>query len=226
MQRIRYAYESVPDHIRAGVTEYNKGSMSFDNGSRIVASTTTENTGRGMSLTLVYLDEFAFVPQRIASEFWTSLSPTLATGGKCIITSTPNSDEDTFAMIWNQANKLFDEHGNEQDVGVNGFKPMIATWEQHPDRDAIWATEERGRIGEERFKREHECVFVIYDETLIDPLKLLDMKGKDPILKSGQTRWYKHPTPEGIYVLSLDPSTGTGGDNAAIQVLGLCHNFV
>ena len=94
MQRIRYAYESVPDHIRAGVTEYNKGSISFDNGSRIVAATTTENTGRGMSLTLVYLDEFAFVPQRIASEFWTALSPTLATGGKCIITSTPNSDED------------------------------------------------------------------------------------------------------------------------------------
>ena len=120
MQRIRYAYESVPDHIRAGVTEYNKGSISFDNGSRIVASTTTENTGRGISH-LVYLDEFAFVPPRIASEFWTALSPTLATGGKCIITSTPNSDEDTFATIWGQANKLFDEHGNEQELGVNGF---------------------------------------------------------------------------------------------------------
>ena len=94
-----------PDHIRAGVTEYNKGSITLDNGSRIVSSTTTENTGRGMSFTLVYLDEFAFVPPRIAKEFWTSLSPTLATGGKCIITSTPNSDDDTFAMIWNQANK-------------------------------------------------------------------------------------------------------------------------
>ena len=98
MQRIRYAYESIPNHIRAGVVEYNKTSLTFDNGSRIVASTTTENTGRGMSLTLVYLDEFAFVPPRIAKEFWTSLSPTLATGGKCIVTSTPNSDDDTFAM--------------------------------------------------------------------------------------------------------------------------------
>ena len=87
MQRIRYAYESIPNHIRAGVVEYNKGSITFDNGSRIVASTTTENTGRGMSLTLVYLDEFAFVPPRIAKEFWTSLSPTLATGGKCIVSS-------------------------------------------------------------------------------------------------------------------------------------------
>ena len=219
MQRIRYAYESVPDHIRAGVTEYNKGSISFDNGSRIVASTTTENTGRGMSLTLVYLDEFAFVPPRIASEFWTALSPTLATGGKCIITSTPNSDEDTFAMIWNQANNLFDEHGNEQELGVNGFKPMLATWDQHPDRDPVWATEERGRIGEERFRREHECEFIIYDETLIDPLKLVEMTGKEPKNRMGQVRWYKQPSPENIYLVTLDPSSGTGGDYSAIQVL-------
>ena len=233
MQRIRYAYEGCPNHIRAGVTEYNKGSLTMDNGSRIISATTTENTGRGMSLSLVYLDEFAFVPPRIAKEFWTSLSPTLATGGKCIITSTPNSDDDTFAMIWQQANKMFDEHGEEQDVGVNGFRPMIAKWEEHPDRDAGWATEERGRIGEERFRREHECEFVIYDETLIDALKLLEMKGVDPTLRMGQTRWYKQPDPNSIFVVALDPSSGTGGDNAAIQVLELssmtqiaewCHN--
>jgi len=233
MQRIRYAYESCPNHIRAGVTEYNKGSLTMDNGSRIISATTTENTGRGMSLSLIYLDEFAFVPPRIAKEFWTSLSPTLATGGKCIITSTPNSDDDTFAMIWQQANKMFDEHGNEQEVGVNGFKPMIAKWEEHPDRDAGWATEERGRIGEERFRREHECEFVIYDETLIDALKLLEMKGVEPSLKMGQTRWYKQPDPDSIFVVALDPSSGTGEDNAAIQVLELstmtqiaewCHN--
>ena len=112
MQRIRYAYENIPDHIRAGVTEYNKGSVTFDNGSRIISSTTTETTGRGMSLTLIYCDEFAFVRNTIAKEFWTSLSPTLATGGKAIVTSTPNNDDDQFAMIWRGANKLFDEHGN------------------------------------------------------------------------------------------------------------------
>ena len=100
MQRIRYAYESCPNHIRAGVTEYNKGSLTMDNGSRIISATTTENTGRGMSLSLLYLDEFAFVPPRIAKEFW--ITPTLATGGKCIITSTINSDDDTFAMIYNK----------------------------------------------------------------------------------------------------------------------------
>jgi len=86
MQRIRFAYELCPDHIRAGVTSYNKGSIDFENGSRIVSATTTETTGRGMSITLLYADEFAFVRPTIATEFWTSISPTLATGGKAIIT--------------------------------------------------------------------------------------------------------------------------------------------
>ena len=103
MSRIRYVYETCPDHIRAGVTSYNKQSIEFENGSRIVAQTTTGNTGRGMSISLLYCDEFAFVQPNIAEEFWTSISPTLATGGRAIITSTPNSDEDTFAMIWKQA---------------------------------------------------------------------------------------------------------------------------
>ena len=122
MQRVRYAYELCPDHIRAGAVSYNKGSIEFDNGSRIVAQTTTENTGRGMSISLLYCDEFAFVRPTIAREFWTSISPTLATGGKAIITSTPNSDEDQFALIWKGANKGEDEHGNETKLGINGFK--------------------------------------------------------------------------------------------------------
>ena len=221
MQRVRYAYECAPDHIRAGVTEYNKGSITFDNGSRIVSTTTTENTGRGMSLTLIYLDEFAFVPPRIAKEFWTALSPTLSTGGACIVTSTPNSDDDTFALIWAEANKLFDEYGNEQAVGRNGFKGYMSTWISHPERDEDWASAERARIGEERFRREHECEFIIYDETLISPLQLVEMRGVDPIGKMGEARWYDKPNPNHIYSLTLDPSSGTGGDNAAIQVMNV-----
>lgn len=158
MQRVRYAYELCPDYIRAGVVSYNKGSIEFDNGSRIVAQATTENTGRGMSISLLYCDEFAFVRPTIAREFWTSISPTLATGGKAIITSTPNSDEDQFAIIWKQANKNIDEFGNETELGINGFKPFHAHWSEHPDRDEEWAKEERGRIGDERFRREHECI--------------------------------------------------------------------
>jgi hypothetical protein len=103
-------------------------------------------------------DEFAFVPPNVATEFWTSISPTLATGGKAIITSTPNSDEDQFAKIWKEANQRFDEFGNEQAVGRNGFAPYMAIWNQHPDRDEKWAAQMRSQLGEEQFQREHECI--------------------------------------------------------------------
>ena len=97
---------------------------------------------------------------------------TLATGGRAIITSTPNSDEDTFATIWKQAEQKFDEHGNESAVGVNGFSSFTCHWSEHPDRDDAWKDEELGRIGEERFRREYECEFLVFDETLINSIKL------------------------------------------------------
>ena len=163
MDRYRFAYENLPDFIRAGIYTYNRNTIEYDNGSRIQATTTTENTGRGKSLSLIYCDEFAFVqPPEKAKEFWTALSPTLATGGKCIITSTPNSDEDQFALIWTEANKKFDDHGNELSVGLNGFFPYFAHWSEHPDRDEEWARVERAKIGEERFRREFECEFLIF----------------------------------------------------------------
>ena len=181
MQRIRYAYELCPDFIRSGVINYNKGSVEFDNGSRIVSTTTTGNTGRGMSISLLYCDEFAFVPLNMADEFWTSISPTLATGGKAIITSTPNSDEDTFATIWKEANNNYDEFGNEQELGMNGFFPFTCRWDEHPDRDDEWAAQEQSRIGEERFRREYGCEFLIYDETLVNSIRLSELTGKEPL---------------------------------------------
>ena len=218
MQRIRYAYELCSDHIRAGVTSYNKGSIDFENGSRIVSATTTETTGRGMSISLLYCDEFAYVRPTIAKEFWTSISPTLATGGKAIITSTPSSDEDQFALLWKGANKMEDEYGNPTEVGVNGFRAYRSYWNEHPDRDANWAREQRAQLGDDRFRREMDCEFIIDEETLIAPAKLFDLQGHEPLYKLGQVRWYQRPHRDRIYVVSLDPSLGTGGDPAAIQV--------
>ena len=219
MNRYRFGYENLPDFIRAGVHTYNRNSIEYDNGSRIQATTTTENTGRGKSLSLIYCDEFAFVqPPEKAKEFWTALSPTLSTGGKCIITSTPNSDEDQFALIWTEANKKFDEHGNEQPLGQNGFYSYFAHWSEHPDRDEAWAAQERSKIGEERFRREFDCEFLIFDETLINAVKLAELKGVEPTMTMGQTRWYKEINPQATYLVALDPSLGTGGDYGAIQV--------
>ena len=171
-----------------------------------------------MSLSLLYLDEFAFVRPTIAKEFWTAISPTLATGGKCIITSTPNSDEDQFSQIWKDANKKVDAYGNATELGKNGFSPYLVTWESHPDRDQAWADQELSKIGEERFRREMMCEFVIDEETLIKATKLAELEGVEPIERQGQVRWYQKPKKGNIYVVSLDPSLGTGSDPAAIQI--------
>ena len=221
MQRIRYAYECCPTFIKAGAASYNKGSLEFDNGSRIVSAATTENTGRGLSISLLYLDEFAFCRPTIAKEFWTSMSPTLSTGGAALITSTPNSDEDQFWQIWSEANKCIDAFGNTTDLGVNGFKAFKSEWWEHPDRDQAWADAEQGRIGVERFQREFLCQPIIFEETLISPLRLVELSSMEPIEKQGQVRWYKKPTKGKTYVVSLDPSLGVGGDNGAIQVFQL-----
>ena len=226
MQRFRLAYEECPMFIKAGCTTYNKLSVEFDNHSRVVSQATTEDTGRGMSLSLVYLDEFAFVRPNIAREFWTSLRPTLASGGRCIITSTPNQDDDQFAQIWNQATDLITEEGtlkDEGEKGANGFKSYKVIWDQHPDRDEEWAAQEKSAIGIEDFRREHECEFVVADETLIDPLFLVNMdKGKDPIRTTKEgVRWYAEIEDDTKYLVALDPSAGTGGNPAAIQVLAL-----
>jgi hypothetical protein len=157
-------------------------------------------------------------PPEKAKEFWTALSPTLSTGGKAIVTSTPNSDEDQFAMIWTEANKKFDDHGNDLGVGTNGFYPYFAPWVDHPDRDEAWAAEEKAKIGDERFRREFDCEFLIFDETLINSVKLAELEGSEPIMNTGQTRWYKKINPKATYLVSMDPSLGTGGDYGAIQI--------
>jgi hypothetical protein len=160
MMRVKYAYEEMPNYIRPGVVEYNVTSIRFDNGSRILATTTTPDSGRGLAISLLYLDEFAFVKPRMAEEFWSAMAPTLATGGKCIITSTPQSDEDMFAELWFNATSTVDEDGNEipDGVGINGFRAFTAHYSEVPGRDEEWAARERAKIGFEKFQREYECV--------------------------------------------------------------------
>ncbi len=98
---------------------------------------------------------------------------------------------------------------------------MKAHWSEHPDRDEVWAAAEKSRIGTERFRREHECEFLIYDETLISSMRLIEMEGKDPIWNQGQVRWYAKPKPKHTYMVALDPSLGSGGDYSAIQIFEL-----
>lgn len=160
MDRIKFSYENCPEHIRMGIKDYNKRTITFDNGSRIICRATTPDAGRGLSVSLLYMDEFAIVSPAMQEEFWTAIQPTLSTGGGCIITTTPKTDTDRFFKIWNEALDTTDEFGNprENGEGRNGFLAIKVTWREHPDRGPDWETKFRAMLGDVGFRREMECV--------------------------------------------------------------------
>lgn len=224
VDRIKYSYEYLPHWMKPGVILYNRKNITFDNGSEIISRATTKDTGRGLSISLLYVDEMAAIdPPHKQQDFWAAIRPTISTGGDCIITSTPISDEDTFAQIWFSATDIYDAYGNEhpRKIGKNGFKAVKYTWKDHPNRDEEWMKKEVASIGLPRFKREHLCEFISDSDTLIDPICLARLTGMDPIAKAGQVRIYDDIDPRKSYLVCLDPSLGTGRDAAAIQVFSL-----
>lgn len=223
MDRVRYCYENLPDHIRDSAFDYNKGSISFANGSRIISRATSADAGRGLAVSLLYCDEFAFVQPNKQNEFWTSIQPTLAEGGSCIITSTPKNDEDIFAQLWKGAEDNTDEYGNvvESGEGKNGFFAVKVVYSEHPERDEEWAKPFRESLGEARFRQEMCCDFYSDDETLISPLVLNRLTPMQPISYTGTVRWYRDPEPNRTFLVALDPSMGTSNDYGAIEVFQL-----
>jgi hypothetical protein len=219
MDRIKFAYKEMPDYIRDAIVEFAKTTIVFKNGSKIVCRATTADSGRGLSISLLYADEISYTRVGIQAEFFSAITPTLATGGNAIISSTPNTDDDIFAQIWRGANNTVLPNGEISEVGVNGYKGQLVTWEDHPDRDEEWAEAEISKIGQEKFLREYSCRFISFNSTLIDPLALERMKPKEPIFRMGEVRWYKQPEFGKSYFVMLDPSLGTREDSAAIQVI-------
>jgi hypothetical protein len=141
------SYEELPEWLKAGCTFYNRTSIEFDNKSVIISEATSEKTGRGSSPSIIFLDEIAFISRRIQDEMWGSLTPALSTGGKFVITSTPNGDSDLFATLWRGANS-----------GQNSFKPLQFLWWQHPDRDKKYYDEMAGKLGPIRARQELDCL--------------------------------------------------------------------
>lgn len=164
LERIKYSYGLLPKWLVPGVVKNNERSMVFDNGSKILCRATTTDAGRGLSPTLVYIDEMAFIKKSIASAFMTAIKPTLATGGKMFITSTPMNDEDEFAKIWNGAIDRYDSNGIEIEgpLGANGFYPLKFTYKDHPQRDPLifpkWEINWKASIGEAKFRQEFQCL--------------------------------------------------------------------
>lgn len=208
MARVIYAYEELPHWLKPGTKYATKHSMEFDNGSRIFSEATTESTGRGKSLSLLMLDELAFVPKRIQEEMWVSVQPTFSTGGGCIISSTPNGDSDLFAELWTGAK-----------LGINGFNPVFVHWSDHPDRDDQFKRDQIGQIGELRWRQEFECELLSNDPLLISSITLQNIKPAAPIHEDRGVKFWSTVKSDSTYYVGVDIATGVEADFATIQIL-------
>jgi hypothetical protein len=210
LNRIKIAYEALPLWLQQGVRTWNKGDIELENNCRVMATSTASSAIRGYSISLLYLDEFAFVPSNIADEFFTSVYPTISSGtqSKILISSTPNGMNHYYKM-WTEAVE-----------GLNGFKQIEANWRQVPGRDQKWADEQRRVLGEEKFLQEMECEFMGSAGTLLSAAALKSLAFVKPLhLSENGIKIYEQPIANRNYAISVDVSRGKGLDYSAFVVV-------
>lgn len=221
LERIKNAYQYIPKWLQQGVKEWNKGSIVLENGSRIIASATSSSAVRGLSLNIIYLDEFAHIPNNIAEDFFSSVYPTISAGKdtKVIITSTPRG-LNKFYHLWKGATKKKGEEGK------NEFIPIEVSWRDVPKypggplRDEKWMTETIANTSLEQFNQEYNTEFLGSTNTLIASWKLSSMNWSKPIKthKDGLAI-YEEPKPGHMYVITVDVARGIGKDYSSFTVI-------
>ena len=217
LEKFRLAYEYIPLWMQQGVVTWNKGFVELENGSRIIASSTNSNTARGFTYNLIFLDEFAFVPENVAQEFITSVYPTITSGNtsKVVMVSTPNG-MNLFHTYWEKAQK--NVRGEE---GGNKYVPIEAHWSVVPGRDQKWYEDTVANIGEEQFNQEFGCEFLGSQNTLISVTKLKEMVWQKPILDQFDIKMYFEPEDKRVYAITVDTSQGQKLDYSAFSVIDI-----
>ena len=207
--RLQLSYENLPKWMQQGILGWNKGSLELENGSKILASSTSASAVRGMSFNIIFLDEFAFVPNHIAEQFFASVYPTISSGKstKVIIISTPHG-MNQFYKLWHDAER-----------GANNYVATEVHWSQVPGRDDKWKQQTIENTSEAQFRVEFECEFLGSVDTLITPSKLRMMPYKDPIQQKKGLAVYEQVIAEHNYIITVDVSRGVGNDYSAFVVL-------
>jgi hypothetical protein len=208
--RVTLMLEHLPFFLQPGTKALNKRSLEFSNNSRIVAAATSGSSIRGMSVNLLYLDEFAFVED--AATFYTSTYPVISSGTetKVIITSTANGIGNQFHKIWEGAV----QH-------VNEFKAFRVDWWDVPGRDEKWKAQTIANTSQLQFDQEFGNTFFGTGDTLIDGQVLLGLRAKPPkeVLDQGCTKIYKTPVQDHFYIMTVDVSKGIGGDYSTFNII-------
>jgi hypothetical protein len=210
LHRLKLAYEYLPTWMQQGIVEWNKGSIVLENGSKILASATSSSAVRGGSFNMIFLDEFAFVPQGVAEEFFSSVYPTITSGQstKVLIISTPKG-LNMFYRFWNDAiNKR------------NDYVPIEVHWSAVPGRDEKWKEQTIANTSEEQFRGEFECDFIGSAATLISSSKLKCLTYENPLMQNDEGLCvYEKPKEGRIYVTTVDTSRGQGKDYSAFVIV-------
>ena len=208
LARLATAYENLPKWIQQGVVVWNKGNIELENGSKILAASTSASAVRGMSFNIIFLDEFAFVPNHIADSFFASVYPTITSGKstKVIIISTPQG-MNHFYKMWQDAV-----------AGRNGYTYHEVHWSQVPGRDAKWKEETIKNTSQRQFTQEFECEFLGSVDTLISAAKLKALVFEEPIARNKGLDVYENPKEKSEYLMTVDVSRGIGGDYSAFIV--------
>ena len=211
LDRLQTAYENLPKWMQQGIISWNKGSLELENGSKILAASTSASAVRGMSFNILFLDEFAFVPNHIADSFFASLYPTITSGKqtKVIIVSTPHG-MNHFYRMWHDAEK-----------GKNEYVFTDVHWSEVPGRDDEWKKQTIANTSEQQFKVEFECEFLGSVDTLIAPSKLRSLVYDHPKKSSGGLDVYENPTENHDYLISVDVARGVGNDYSAFTIVDI-----
>ena len=206
--RLQTAYQHLPKFLQQGIVEWNKGNLELENGSKIIASSTSSSAIRGYSFSLLFLDEFAFVQRTIADAFIKSVYPTISSGKdtKIIMVSTPNG-YNLFYKFWNDAVE-----------GNNQFKTFKIHWSSIPDRDQEWRKKIISDIGEEAFRQEYEADFLGSSNTLISYEKLQELSYSSPIWSKEDLDVYEEPELDKTYTITVDTARGQGLDYSTFCV--------
>jgi hypothetical protein len=207
--RLQLAYEHLPGWLQQGVMSWNKGSLELENGSKILASSTSASAVRGGSYNIIFLDEFAYVPSNVAEQFFSSVYPTISSGKstKVMIVSTPHG-MNMFYKLWTDAQSK-----------KNDYIPVEVHWSEVPGRDEVWKEETIRNTSQSQFNSEFECEFLGSIDTLIAPHKLKVMPYVDPIQSNADLDIFERPDPKKTYFLTADVSRGTSQDYSAFLVL-------
>ena len=206
--RLQTAYENLPKWMQQGIIAWNKGSMELENGSKILAASTSASAVRGMSFNILFLDEFAFVPNHVADSFFASVYPTITSGKntKVIIVSTPHG-MNHFYRMWHDAEK-----------SKNDYIPTDVHWSEVPGRDLEWKEQTIKNTSEQQFKIEFECEFLGSIDTLITAAKLKSLVYDDPIKRNAGLDIYEEPKEDHTYVVTVDVARGVEKDYSAFCV--------